>query len=83
MAFLSSADDSHVRRKHGDTAASVIRGEAASILAAEPISPASRAALMRLDADLKARGHNPGTSADFTVATLFLDKILALSAAKS
>jgi triphosphoribosyl-dephospho-CoA synthase len=83
MAFLSSAADSHVRRKHGDAAAAIIRREACAIVAQAPIGPDRRTALCRFDADLKVRGHNPGTSADFTVATLFLAKILALSGAKS
>jgi triphosphoribosyl-dephospho-CoA synthase len=83
MAFLASAGDSHVRRKHGEAAADLIRREACALVVQAPIGPDSRAALGRFHADLKARGHNPGTSADFTVATLFLDKIIALSGAKT
>ena len=31
--------------------------------------------LLAFDASLKARGFNPGTSADLTVATLFADRL--------
>jgi len=37
----------------------------------EGLSPALQADLLKIDAELKAAGINPGTSADLTVATLF------------
>ena len=37
----------------------------------EGLSPAVEADLLKFDAELKAAGINPGTSADLTVATLF------------
>ncbi len=52
---------------------------AAGIVAGLDLADEPVAALMAFDAALKADGHNPGTSADLTVATLFLD---ALDAAK-
>jgi triphosphoribosyl-dephospho-CoA synthase len=37
--------------------------------------------LLALDTSLKARALNPGTSADFTVATVFWDALTAAGAA--
>ena len=45
-------------------------------LTIRPVGP-----LLELDDSLKARGLNPGTSADFTVATLFWDALTAAGAA--
>lgn len=75
LAFLRAIPDSHVARKHGAAAAERLRQEAEIILsgldlASRPVEP-----LLALDADLKARSLNPGTSADFTVATLFWDAL--------
>lgn len=74
LSFLASRPDSHIVRKHGAALAhSVMR-------AAQPWH-ARASAGERLDADpafaawdleLKAAGLNPGTSADLTVATLFI-----------
>jgi len=46
------------------------------------MGPAAVNVLAAFDERLKRERQNPGTSADFTVATLFLDKILALAARK-
>ncbi|MCJ2073438.1 triphosphoribosyl-dephospho-CoA synthase [Methylobacterium sp. J-030] len=75
LAYLRSVPDSHVARKHGRAIAEDLRREveqtlAGLDLAARPVEP-----LLSLDAALKARGLNPGTSADFTVATLFWDTL--------
>ena len=37
-------------------------------------------ALRKFDSELKENGINPGTSADMTVAALFLDKLLKIDA---
>ncbi|MCJ2014112.1 triphosphoribosyl-dephospho-CoA synthase [Methylobacterium sp. J-076] len=71
LAYLSAFPDSHVLRKHGAAVAEQVRAQAAALragldMAARPVAP-----LLALDADLKGRAINPGTSADFTVATLF------------
>ncbi len=77
LAYLTAVPDSHIARKHGPERAEAVRADAqgrlAGIdLAAEPIAP-----LLAYDRVLKESGLNPGTSADFTVATLFLDTLLA------
>ncbi|KAA2237503.1 triphosphoribosyl-dephospho-CoA synthase [Salinarimonas soli] len=80
LAFLAGFPDSHVARRHGPARAEALRLEAARIageidLAARPVEP-----LLAFDTRLKAEGINPGTSADFTVATLFCARLLAHAA---
>ena len=80
LAFLRVVPDSHVARKHGAAAAEGVRREAETTpagidLAARPVD-----ALLALDVSLKARSINPGTSADFTVATLFWDALAGAGA---
>jgi triphosphoribosyl-dephospho-CoA synthase len=82
MSLLASFPDSHIARKHGAAAANAVQGEARSL---EPLwRPAPRhetwQPLLDLDASLKARGLNPGTTADFVVATLFADMLIRQSA---
>ncbi|MFS8038730.1 triphosphoribosyl-dephospho-CoA synthase [Xanthobacter sp. AM11] len=73
LAFLSTFPDSHIARKFGPPTAEAVRAEAdavrRSLAGLEPA--ARRAALSAFDASLKARGLNPGTSADLTVASIF------------
>ena len=74
LTFLGRLPDSHVARKFGPEKAEALRRRAAplsdSLGAAE--QPATLAhSLLAFDAELKAEGINPGTSADLTVATLF------------
>lgn len=76
LALLARHPDSHIARKSGAEAARIVREEAleydrAAARAADPA--ALEPALRRWDGELKARGLNPGTSADLTVATLFLE----------
>ena len=82
IAFLSAFPDSHIARKHSLDAAEAVRRETARRFA--PLAGATRAALFAeaLDWDraLKAQGLNPGTSADLTVATLFVDILYAILA---
>lgn len=75
MAVLSRFPDSHIARKHGIATAEAVRAEAAALAAfASPSAgPAGVASLMKFDNNLKAHGLNPGTTADFVVATLFTD----------
>jgi triphosphoribosyl-dephospho-CoA synthase len=77
LSFLSRFADSHIVRKHGAESASEVSRTARKfddLLEAE--NPVGRwrshvAEILAWDADLKARGINPGTTADLTVATLF------------
>jgi triphosphoribosyl-dephospho-CoA synthase len=83
MAFLAGFPDSHVARKHGMDTACAIRSEAAAVhdeLAGLQGDKARIALLQTFDRSLKARGVNPGTSADLTVATLFVQLLSDLLA---
>lgn len=71
LAYLAAFPDSHILRKHGENKAREVQDRAAALkaeidMASRPVAP-----LLAFDAELKAQGINPGTSADFTVATLF------------
>jgi triphosphoribosyl-dephospho-CoA synthase len=74
FAFMAAFHDTHIAREHGSAAAEAARREAARILP-HLIGAENPAGLMEdilaLDRQLKAEGHNPGTSADLTVATVF------------
>jgi triphosphoribosyl-dephospho-CoA synthase len=83
MTYLALVPDSHIERKHAHAVAEEIRTEAAAIVARVEIGPSAQPELAAFDAKLKREKRNPGTSADFTVATLFLDKILTLAGSKS
>jgi triphosphoribosyl-dephospho-CoA synthase len=75
MALLASFPDSHVARKYGADVAGKVQEEAAAVRASLD-SVGDEAAridlLMEFDRQLKARGVNPGTSADLTVACLLV-----------
>ncbi|UJX45614.1 triphosphoribosyl-dephospho-CoA synthase [Xanthobacter sp. YC-JY1] len=73
LAFLATLPDSHIARKFGLAQAEAVRMEAAAFRGRlAGLSPAERHdALLAFDAALKARGLNPGTSADLTVASIF------------
>ncbi len=80
LAFFSAFPDSHIVRKYGEAAAERVRQEAAQFVEkqgnwADPETV--RADALLFDAALKARGINPGTSADLTVATLFAARLEA------
>lgn len=81
LAYLRAVPDSHIARKHGSASAEGVRREAEAALAGLDLARRPVDALLALDASLKARGLNPGTSADFTVATLFWDALAAAGAA--
>ena len=79
LAWLASAPDTHIVRKHGPEVAQIVmaaaqdwarRADAGIRLDAHPDFAA-------WDQDLKAHGVNPGTSADLTVATLLLAGLAA------
>lgn len=73
LAFLATLPDSHIARKFGPEQAEVVRQEAVALRGVlSGLSPAERHdALLAFDTNLKARGLNPGTSADMTVASIF------------
>jgi len=81
LEFLAAFPDSHIARKDPSgplahsvtTQARTVREALASAAAPEPLV----AQLMAWDAELKAAGLNPGTSADLTVATLFAHRLAA------
>lgn len=77
LAYLAAVEDSHVRRKHGPAVAAALRAEAEALRAGLDLGAAPVEALLAFDGALKARGINPGTSADFTVATLFAGALRA------
>jgi len=75
LGFLSRYPDSHIVRKHGDAVAHSVMS-AAQRWAAEP-APDQTPDFAAWDETLKGRGINPGTSADLTVATLWVAGVLA------
>jgi triphosphoribosyl-dephospho-CoA synthase len=81
MEFLSTFTDSHIIRKFGTDTAEYVRSEAKK--RAHFTRGNDTSELMSFDRLLKDRGLNPGTTADFVVATLYADKLIALSATES
>lgn len=77
MKFMAHYPDTHIARKYGDSAAEQVREEAKRLLRlCQPVTPErALGELTRFDAALKARGLNPGTTADFVVATLFAEDL--------
>lgn len=75
LAFLAAMPDSHIVRKHGEAVAHIVMSAAQGWKALG--AAAGDEALACWDEQLKAQGINPGTSADLTVATLFLGGLLA------
>ncbi|WP_017774779.1 triphosphoribosyl-dephospho-CoA synthase [Paraburkholderia kururiensis] len=83
LTFLGSHPDSHIVRKHGMALAQSVtlaaRAQHGRWRAAATQTPDQSALrdLYAWDTELKSRGINPGTSADLTVATLFVAGRLA------
>lgn len=78
LHFLSSFPDSHVARKHGVGRAGELMKEAEIIrhrITDETNLSRREADLLAFDQRLKDSSINPGTSADLTVATLFVCNI--------
>jgi len=74
LALLAGFPDAHIVRKHGAATAQAVTAEAAPWLARARGGETLDAdpAFAAWDESLKARGLNPGTSADLTVAALFM-----------
>lgn len=78
LGWLAAHPDSHIVRKQGEAAAHAVSAEAArwrDRLESDPAATES-ANFVAWDLSLKARGLNPGTSADLTVCTLFIAALL-------
>lgn len=81
LHWLAECVDSHIARKFDVATARAVRDEARAWRArldalTDPDPTPLLAGLAAWDASLKARGINPGTSADLTVATLFAAALL-------
>lgn len=78
LGFMALHPDTHIARKHGAAVAERVRDRAFRLerrLAVDPVFGGHSGAARRLlafDRALKRRGLNPGTSADLTVACLFV-----------
>lgn len=80
LGLLSQYKDSHVERKFGTACADQVTRQASSVytLLAGPVDPKKvLGPLLDLDREFKARGINPGTTADLTVATLLAARLKA------
>lgn len=78
LVILASIPDTLIVRKFGGATASGVMEEACRLageLAKSQEPQALAPDLLAFDGSLKARGLNPGTSADLTVATLFADAL--------
>lgn len=78
LGFLAAFPDSHVARKFGQTVAESVMTEARPLvhrLQAVADPNAILDDLKSFDRALKKKGINPGTSADLTVATLFVSRL--------
>lgn len=79
LGLLSRLPDSHIVRKHGDAVAHTVMRAAQGwrVQSDAGIAVDALPAFAEWDAALKRAGINPGTSADLTVATLFIAGLLA------
>jgi triphosphoribosyl-dephospho-CoA synthase len=79
LELLAAFPDSHIVRKHGDAVAQSVMADARPWRARARNGErlADDAAYIRWDEDLKARGLNPGTSADLCVASALAASLLA------
>jgi triphosphoribosyl-dephospho-CoA synthase len=78
LGFLSAFPDTHVVRKHGQDVADATRRTALAFqqrMRARQRPDDLLPDLLAWDAELKRAGINPGTSADLTVATLFVHRL--------
>jgi triphosphoribosyl-dephospho-CoA synthase len=81
LGFLAAFPDTLIERKFGIAQAIEVQEEAEALAArlGDLVDPQSlEPDLLAFDRSLKARGLNPGTSADLTVATLFAASLQAL-----
>jgi triphosphoribosyl-dephospho-CoA synthase len=78
MALLAEFADTHIIRKFGLEMAEAVRQEACTLKPYwSPIATAKTLSrLADFDTNLKRRGLNPGTTADFVVTTLFAEGLM-------
>ena len=79
LNFLCDVPDSHIVRKHGAYMADVVRDEARikkEVYDSLDTNADRLTFLRQYDQELKIRSINPGTSADLTVATLFVSLLM-------
>jgi triphosphoribosyl-dephospho-CoA synthase len=78
MCLLAHFPDTHIARKFGMKTAHDVQAEAhqLAMVYLPAVSKNGFSRLLEFDADLKSRGLNPGTTADFVVATLFAERLL-------
>jgi len=78
MALLAEFPDTHIIRKFGVETAGAVRREALALRQHwTPVATAkSNSELADFDTILKRQGLNPGTTADFVVATLFAEGLI-------
>lgn len=78
LAFLGEWPDTHISRKFGQEPAQAVQREARSVRSDfHSVREEDRLPLLLdFDRSLKERGLNPGTTADFTVATLFVHALM-------
>jgi triphosphoribosyl-dephospho-CoA synthase len=80
LEYLAAFPDTHIVRKWGRAEAEWVKVEAGLLLSRHRQSGSDPEAVQRellaLDRRIKARGLNPGTSADLTVATIFVAGLL-------
>ncbi|MBC8130799.1 MAG: triphosphoribosyl-dephospho-CoA synthase [Rhizobiaceae bacterium] len=79
LAFAADLPDSHVARKFGPARAEDLRGRMASAVKQLNLMGNENeriGLLLGFDAELKAEGLNPGTSADLTVASIFAERLV-------
>jgi triphosphoribosyl-dephospho-CoA synthase len=78
LSLLAHFPDTHIRRKYGlykAVATSVHAAELAKGLARADLPEHYHLRLLQADTEFKREGINPGTSADMTVATVFLSHL--------
>jgi triphosphoribosyl-dephospho-CoA synthase len=81
LGFLAAFPDSHICRKYGTETAERVRRQASWLRVRALAAPRLDDVLPELlawDKELKDAGINPGTSADLTVATLFVHRLRGL-----
>ncbi len=78
MCLLDQFPDTHIARKFGPEIAHEVQIEAHRLRPhyLPAVNDEGFHRLLNFDADLKKRGLNPGTTADFVVSTLFADQLL-------
>ena len=81
LSLLSHFPDTHIRRKSGLYKAVAISLHAANLIkgmSREEMPEHYQLRLLQADNEFKREGVNPGTSADLTVATLFISYLVPM-----